>query len=37
VTLVERKSKYTLISQEKRKNTADVTVEIMRLMLPHKE
>jgi IS30 family transposase len=37
VTLVERKSKYTLIGQVKRKNSDEVTTEIVRLLGPHKE
>jgi len=37
VTLVERKSKYTLIGHVKQKTADDVTTEIMRLLAPHKE
>ena len=37
VTLVERRSKYTLIGQVKHKTAADVTAEIVRLLAPHKE
>jgi len=37
VTLVERKSKYTLIGQVKRKNSDEVTTEIVKLLGPHKE
>ena len=37
VTLVERRSKFTLIGQVKHKTAADVTAEIMRLLAPHKE
>jgi len=37
VTLVERKSKYTLIGQVKRKNAVDVTTEIVRLLAPEKK
>jgi len=37
VTLVERKSKYTLIGQVKRKNSDEVTTEIMKLLGPYKE
>lgn len=37
VTLVERKSKYTLIGQVKQKTAAVVTAEIVKLLGPHKE
>ena len=37
MTLVERTSKYTLIGQVKRKEAADVTAEIVRLLAPYKE
>ncbi|MBA7583477.1 IS30 family transposase ISPlu1 [subsurface metagenome] len=37
VTLVERKSKYTLIGHVKQKIAADVTTEILRLLTPHKK
>jgi len=37
VTLVDRTSKYTLIGQVKRKEAADVTAEIVRLLAPSKE
>ena len=37
VTLVERKSKYTLIGQVKQKTAADVTAEIVRLLAPSKK
>ena len=37
VTLVERRSRYTLIGQVKRKNCVDVSAEIIRLLGPHKE
>jgi len=37
VTLVERTSKYTLIGQVKRKNSDEVTTEIVKLLGPHKE
>jgi len=35
VTLVERRSKYTLIGHVKQKIAADVTTEIMSLLTPH--
>ncbi len=37
VTLVDRRSKYTLIGQVKHKTAADVRTEIVRLLAPHKE
>jgi len=37
VTLVERRSKYTLIGQVRQKTAAEVTTEIVRLLTPHKE
>jgi len=37
VTLVERKSKYTIIGQVQRKHSDDVAAEILRLLGPHKE
>ena len=37
VTLVERRSKYTLIGHVKQKIAADVTTEIMRLLTPYKK
>jgi len=37
VTLVERRSKYTLIGQVRHKTAANVTTEIMRLLAPHTE
>ncbi len=37
VTLVERKSKFTLIGHVRQKIAADVTTEIVRLLTPHKK
>jgi len=37
VTLVDRRSKYTLIGQVKHKTAAAVTTEIVRLLAPHAE
>ena len=37
MTLVDRTSKYALIGQVKRKEAADVTAEIVRLLAPYKE
>lgn len=37
VTLVERRSKFTLIGQVKNKSATDVTAEIVRLLIPYKE
>ena len=37
VTLVDRRSKYTLIGQVRHKTAANVTTEIVRLLAPHKK